>query len=60
MVKLAENPDLCLQMGKMGQQRIRELYSWSAKGTWLSEVYQDCVDEYSRMTSINSLSPTQY
>ena len=46
MVKLAEHPDLCRQMGKMGQQRIRELYSWSAKGKWLSEVYQDCVNEY--------------
>ena len=46
MIKLAENPDLCRQMGKMGQQRIRKLYSWSAKGKWLSEVYRDCVNEY--------------
>lgn len=60
MVKLAENPELCLQMGKMGQQRIRELYSWSAKGKWLSKVYQDCVDEYSSMTSVDSLSSTQH
>lgn len=46
MVKLAQNPDLCVQMGKIGQQRIQELYSWSAKGKWLSEVYQECVDEF--------------
>ncbi|WP_158260644.1 glycosyltransferase family 4 protein, partial [Pleurocapsa sp. CCALA 161] len=46
MVKLAENPDLCVQMGKIGQQRIQELHTWSAKGKWLSEVYQECVDEF--------------
>ncbi|MEL6438135.1 MAG: glycosyltransferase family 4 protein [Cyanobacteria bacterium J06621_8] len=44
MEKLADNPDLCLQMGQNGQQRIRELYSWSVKGKWLSEVYQECVN----------------
>jgi glycosyltransferase involved in cell wall biosynthesis len=46
MVKLAENPDLCVQMGKIGQQRIQELHTWSAKGKWLSEVYQECIDEF--------------
>lgn len=45
MTKLADNPDLCRQMGQRGQQRIKELYSWSAKGKWLSEVYQECVSE---------------
>lgn len=56
MVKLAENPDLCVQMGAMGQQRIRELYSWEAKAKWLSKVYEDCVDESSSMTTLDSLS----
>ena len=51
MVKLAENRDLCLQMGKMGQQRIRELYSWSAKGKRLSEIYRDCVNEFGYVSS---------
>ncbi|MEM7759671.1 MAG: glycosyltransferase, partial [Cyanobacteria bacterium P01_A01_bin.40] len=60
MQKLAENPDLCRQMGQMGQQRIREQYSWSAKGKWLSKVYQDCVAEYSSITNVESLSPTQH
>ncbi|NJK56815.1 MAG: glycosyltransferase [Pleurocapsa sp. SU_5_0] len=46
MVKLAENPDLCVQMGKIGQQRIQELHTWSAKGKWLSEVYQECVEQF--------------
>ncbi len=59
MVKLAENPELCLQMGRMGQQRIQELYSWEAKGKWLSKVYQDCVTEYSSVPNVDSLSATQ-
>ncbi len=45
MVKLAQNPDLCVQMGKTGQQRVKKLYSWEAKGKWLSKVYEDCVSE---------------
>ena len=53
MVKLAKNPNLCVQMGKMGQQRIREMYSWEAKAKWLSEVYEDCIDEYSSMTTVD-------
>lgn len=48
MVKLAKNPDLCVQMGKIGQQRIKELYSWSAKGKWLTEIYNNCVNEFKR------------
>ena len=31
MVKLAKNPDLCVQMGQQGQKRIRKFYSWEAK-----------------------------
>lgn len=46
MVKLAENPDLCVQMGEIGRQRVQELHTWSAKGKWLSEVYQECIDEF--------------
>ncbi len=53
MVKLAENPDLCIQMGQKGQQRIREIYSWEAKAKWLSQVYEDCVDEYSSLTKVD-------
>ncbi|HEY9768029.1 MAG TPA: glycosyltransferase [Coleofasciculaceae cyanobacterium] len=46
MVKLAQNPNLCVQMGQMGQQRVKELYSWEAKGKWLAKVYKDCVGEF--------------
>ena len=58
MIKLAENPELCLEMGKMGQQRIQELYSWEAKGRWLSEVYQDCVEEYLSSSNLKGFSST--
>ncbi len=40
MVELAGNKNLCLQMGKAGQQRVREFYSWEAKGKQLSLAYQ--------------------
>ena len=46
MVKLAANPDLCVQMGQKGQQRICEFYSWEAKAQRLSDVYQKCVAEF--------------
>ena len=46
MVKLAENPKLCVEMGKKGQERIQKFYSWEAKAQRLSEVYQDCIAEF--------------
>ncbi|MEL6495658.1 MAG: glycosyltransferase family 4 protein [Cyanobacteria bacterium J06623_7] len=46
MVELAANPHLCVQMGRQGQERIREFYSWEAKAQRLSDVYQNCVHEY--------------
>ena len=51
MVKLAENPDLCVQMGQQGQERIREFYSWEAKAQRLSDVYQNCVREFAATRS---------
>ncbi|MEM6614534.1 MAG: glycosyltransferase, partial [Cyanobacteria bacterium P01_C01_bin.72] len=51
MVKLAENPDLCVQMGQQGQQRIREFYSWEAKAQRLSDVYHNCVAEFATARS---------
>jgi glycosyltransferase involved in cell wall biosynthesis len=39
MTKLASHIQLCLQMGQAGQQRIRECYSWAAKGQQFAEVY---------------------
>ena len=41
MVQLAKNPELQLQMGKAGQKRVNEVYSWQSKGKYLSQLYQE-------------------
>jgi glycosyltransferase involved in cell wall biosynthesis len=40
MVKLAKDRNLCFQMGQAGQQKIKDYYSWEAKGKLLSQVYK--------------------
>lgn len=40
MVKLAHAPLLCSQLGQAGQQRVRECYSWTAKGQQFVEAYE--------------------
>jgi glycosyltransferase involved in cell wall biosynthesis len=40
MIKLAENRDLCVQMGQKGQQRVKDYYSWEAKGKRFAQVYK--------------------
>lgn len=44
MVELAQNLKLCRQMGQAGQQRVKELYTWQAKGKQLCQTYQQIVD----------------
>ena len=41
MSKLAADPQLRGQMGAAGKQRVSELYSWSRKGDFLNQLYQD-------------------
>lgn len=41
MVRLAQNPELRIQMGKAGRQRIEEVYSWEVKGQQLAQLYVD-------------------
>ncbi|MBW4554051.1 MAG: glycosyltransferase [Aphanocapsa sp. GSE-SYN-MK-11-07L] len=41
MAKLAEDRNLCIQMGQAGQQKVKELYSWEAKGTLFAHIYKD-------------------
>lgn len=43
MVQLSVNEELRLQLGSAGQKRVRELYSWQAKGEELSQLYQTLV-----------------
>jgi glycosyltransferase involved in cell wall biosynthesis len=41
MVHLATNHHLCLQMGRAGQQRVRDFYSWEAKGKQFARIYEE-------------------
>lgn len=41
MIKLAEDRDLCLKMGQAGQQKVKDHYSWKAKGKLFVTVYKN-------------------
>jgi glycosyltransferase involved in cell wall biosynthesis len=41
MVHLGTNHHLCLQMGRAGQQRVRDFYSWEAKGKQFARIYEE-------------------
>jgi glycosyltransferase involved in cell wall biosynthesis len=41
MVHLATNHHLCLQMGRAGQQRVRDFYSWEVKGKQFARIYEE-------------------
>jgi glycosyltransferase involved in cell wall biosynthesis len=41
MTRLASDKNLCLQMGRSGQQRVREYYSWEVKGKQLAQIYKE-------------------
>lgn len=43
MIRLAQDQNLCRKMGRSGQQRVKDIYSWEAKGKRLSRVYQEIV-----------------
>lgn len=43
MIRLATDKNLCLQMGQAGQQKVRDRYSWEAKGKWFAQVYKELV-----------------
>lgn len=43
MIQLAENVDMRVTMGQAGQQRVRELFSWDAKGKLFTQIYQDLI-----------------
>lgn len=40
MIKLAEDSSLCMQMGQAGQQKIKDYYSWEAKGKQFAQIYE--------------------
>ncbi|MBD1872377.1 glycosyltransferase [Nodosilinea sp. FACHB-131] len=45
MAKLAYAPELCHQMGAAGQRRVRQHFSWEAKGRELSQQYRAICQE---------------
>lgn len=43
MVRLAEDVDLRIQMGRAGQQWVKECFSWDRKGELFTKVYENLV-----------------
>jgi len=46
MIRLAKDPDLQVQMGLAGQQRVKESYNWETRGALISSLYKDVVEQY--------------
>ncbi|PSB31247.1 glycosyltransferase family 4 protein [Chlorogloea sp. CCALA 695] len=44
MTHLAQNADMRERMGKAGQKRISEIYSWEVKGQFLVNLYEDILN----------------
>lgn len=45
MKKIAEDPQLRIQMGKAGKKRVREEFSWKVKGHQLANLYQELLEK---------------
>jgi len=46
MIRLAKDSDLRLRMGQAGQKRVRDVFSWELKGSFISQCYQDiCIQQ---------------
>jgi glycosyltransferase involved in cell wall biosynthesis len=43
MVRLAQEPELQLAMGRAGQRRVKEFYNWDVRGHEISQLYEDVV-----------------
>lgn len=54
MVKLADDRELCRQMGQAGQQKVQDHYTWEAKGKYFAELYQTLSNSH-KATLINEL-----
>ena len=47
MVLLAQDSQLCLQLGKAGKKHIKNVYNWKFKGQQLAQSYQKIVNSRS-------------
>lgn len=54
MMKLAENQELRVQMGQIGQQRIKDYYSWEAKGKRFVQIYENLIKLNSDEVQVSS------
>lgn len=43
MVRLADDPELRLSMGRSGQIRVKEFYNWEVRGRQICQLYEDVV-----------------
>jgi glycosyltransferase involved in cell wall biosynthesis len=41
MIHLASNPELRIQMGKAGQQRVSDYYTWTNKRQFMTQIYEE-------------------
>jgi glycosyltransferase involved in cell wall biosynthesis len=41
MIRLAKDRNLCVQMGQAGQQKVKDYYSWEAKGKLFARIYKE-------------------
>lgn len=43
MKTIATSPALCLEMGRAGQEKIKQYYTWESKGTQFAQIYEELV-----------------
>jgi glycosyltransferase involved in cell wall biosynthesis len=48
MLTLAQQPELADQMGRSAQARVKDCFSWHAKGRFISQTYLDIYEQWSQ------------
>jgi glycosyltransferase involved in cell wall biosynthesis len=57
MKQLANHPQLRMQMGQAGQQRVKDAYSWNIKGEFLTQLYEEVLSHEKRLASSGAVQP---
>ena len=52
MTQIAASEDLLLQMGQAGQQRVKNYYSWEARGKYLAKTYEALTSKHQSSQSV--------